>query len=82
MSVSTDPEIPVDHIDLGLADAHFQDQEMTTVVLRTLNRTASSNPAAFRRGLAHEPATGTADFVGSSRHHRRDTVLDRDELLE
>lgn len=83
MSVSTDPEIPVDHIDLGLADAHFQDQEMTTVVLRTSTerRVPTRQPSAAGSLMSRRPELLTswarADIIED-----RDTVLDRDKLLE
>lgn len=45
------------------ADAQFRDPEMTTAVLRTLNLTARTNLAAFRRGFTHPPAIAALCWI-------------------
>ncbi|MDN5808374.1 MAG: hypothetical protein L0H46_08945 [Brevibacterium sp.] len=58
------PQVQALAADLArFADAHFRDPEMTTAVLRILNLTARTNPAAFRRGFAHPPAIAALCWI-------------------
>ena len=76
------PQVEALAADLAaFADAHFQDPEMTTAVLRTLNRTANSNPAAFRRGLAHEPAIAALCWI-AGKNNRWFDQMDEERTIQ